>query len=113
MDAESPLIVNEGRFQVSWRGKVLDLTSAEFRLPKMLLHEPGKVFSRKQLLNRPYDGYHAVTDRIINNHVRNLQRKLKSLDAEQSFIRAIHSVGYRWKANACRTTQALLPFGAP
>ncbi len=45
MDADSPLIVDEGRFQASWRGKMLDLTPAEFRLLKTLSHEPGKVFS--------------------------------------------------------------------
>ncbi len=44
-DAESPLIIDEGRFQASWRGKMLDLTPAEFRLLKTLSHEPGKVFS--------------------------------------------------------------------
>lgn len=41
-DAESPLIIDEGRFQASWRGKMLDLTPAEFRLLKTLSHEPGK-----------------------------------------------------------------------
>ena len=35
-DAESPLIIDEGRFQASWRGKMLDLTPAEFRLLKTL-----------------------------------------------------------------------------
>ncbi|MDU3078359.1 MAG: response regulator, partial [Mixta calida] len=56
-DAESPLIIDEGRFQASWRGKMLDLTPAEFRLLKTLSHEPGKVFSREQLLNHLYDDY--------------------------------------------------------
>lgn len=50
MDAESPLIVDEGRFQASWRGKMLDLTPAEFRLLKTLSHEPGKVFSENNYL---------------------------------------------------------------
>ena len=46
LDAESPLIVDEGRFQASWRDKLLDLTPAEFRLLKTLSQEPGKVFAR-------------------------------------------------------------------
>ncbi len=96
-DAESPLIIDEGRFQASWRGKMLDLTPAEFRLLKTLSHEPGKVFSREQLLNHLYDDYRVVTDRTIDSHIKNLRRKLESLDAEQSFIRAVYGVGYRWK----------------
>ena len=101
-DAESPLINDEGRFQASWRGKMLDLTPAEFRLLKTLSHEPGKVFSREQLLNHLYDDYRVVTDRTIDSHIKNLRRKLESLDAEQSFIRAVYGVGYRWEADACR-----------
>lgn len=91
-DAESPLIIDEGRFQASWRGKMLDLTPAEFRLLKTLSHEPGKVFSREQLLNHLYDDYRVVTDRTIDSHIKNLRRKLESLDAEQSFIRAVYGV---------------------
>mgnify|MGYP002562640641 CR=1 FL=1 len=101
-DAESPLIIDEGRFQASLRGKMLDLTPAEFRLLKTLSHEPGKVFSREQLLNHLYDDYRVVTDRTIDSHIKNLRRKLESLDAEQSFIRAVYGVGYRWEADACR-----------
>ena len=102
LDAESPLIIDEGRFQASWRNKLLDLTPAEFRLLKTLSHEPGKVFSREQLLNHLYDDYRVVTDRTIDSHIKNLRRKLESLDAEQSFIRAVYGVGYRWEADACR-----------
>ncbi|MEL4014853.1 envelope stress response regulator BaeR [Dryocola clanedunensis] len=99
---ESPLIIDEGRFQASWREKVLDLTPAEFRLLKTLSHEPGKVFSREMLLNQLYDDYRVVTDRTIDSHIKNLRRKLEALDEEQSFIRAVYGVGYRWEADACR-----------
>ena len=101
-DAESPLIIYEGRFQASWRGKMLDLTPAEFLLLKTLSHEPGKVFSREQLLTHLYDDYRVVTDRTIDSHIKNLRRKLEALDDEQSFIRAVYGVGYRWEADACR-----------
>ena len=76
LDAESPLIVDEGRFQASWRDKLLDLTPAEFRLLKTLSQEPGKVFSREQLLNHLYDDYRVVTDRTIDSHIKKLRRAL-------------------------------------
>ncbi|MBK4715253.1 MULTISPECIES: envelope stress response regulator BaeR [Tenebrionibacter/Tenebrionicola group] len=96
----APLIIDEGRFQASWRDKVLDLTPAEFRLLKTLATEPGKVFSREQLLNHLYDDYRVVTDRTIDSHIKNLRRKLEARDAEQPFIRAVYGVGYRWEAQA-------------
>ncbi|MDF3009089.1 MAG: baeR, partial [Enterobacter kobei] len=94
--------IDEGRFQASWHGKMLDLTPAEFRLLKTLSGEPGKVFSREQLLNHLYDDYRVVTDRTIDSHIKNLRRKLEALDEEQSFIRAVYGVGYRWEADMCR-----------
>ena len=98
----SPLVVDETRFQASWAGKALDLTPAEFRLLKTLAQEPGKVFSREQLLNHLYDDYRVVTDRTIDSHIKNLRRKLEALDADQPFIRAVYGMGYRWEADACR-----------
>lgn len=83
-DEISPLIIDESRFQASWHDKLLDLTPAEFRLLKTLSHEPGKVFSREQLLNQLYDDYRVVTDRTIDSHIKNLRRKLEALDEEQS-----------------------------
>ncbi|WP_034915921.1 MULTISPECIES: two-component system response regulator BaeR [Erwinia] len=98
----SRLVVDEGRFQASWEGDALDLTPAEFRMLKTLAQEPGKVFSREQLLNHLYDDYRVVTDRTIDSHIKNLRRKLESLDADQPFIRAVYGMGYRWEADVCR-----------
>ncbi|WP_437612971.1 two-component system response regulator BaeR [Erwinia sp. V71] len=98
----SLLLVDEGRFQASWNNRPLDLTPAEFRLLKTLAQEPGKVFSREQLLNHLYDDYRVVTDRTIDSHIKNLRRKLEALDSEQPFIRAVYGMGYRWEADICR-----------
>jgi len=99
---ESHLHIDESRFQASWREQQLELTPAEFRLLKTLALEPGKVFSREQLLNHLYDDYRVVTDRTIDSHIKNLRRKLENLDAEQPFIRAVYGMGYRWEADVCR-----------
>jgi two-component system response regulator BaeR len=69
LDAQSPLIVDESRFQASWRSKLLDLTPAEFRLLKTL-STSREVFSREQLLNHLYDDYRVVTDRTIDSHIK-------------------------------------------
>ena len=98
----SLLKVDEQRFHASWDDKALDLTPAEFRLLKTLAQEPGKVFSREQLLNQLYDDYRVVTDRTIDSHIKNLRRKLELLDANQPFIRAVYGMGYRWEADVCR-----------
>lgn len=59
------------------------------------------MFSREQLLNHLYDDYRVVTDRTIDSHIKTCAASW-NLDAEQSFIRAVYGVGYRWEADACR-----------
>ncbi|HDN2512525.1 TPA: two-component system response regulator BaeR [Providencia rettgeri] len=90
------LIIDENAFQVRYGTKLLELTPAEFRLLKFLSDNAGTVFSRDQLLDILYDDHRVVTDRTIDSHVKNLRRKLESLDNEKTFIRSIYGLGYRW-----------------
>ncbi len=96
------LEIDTGRFQVSWDNQPMELTPAEFRLLKTLSQEPGKVFTREQLLNLLYDDYRVVTDRTIDSHIKNLRRKLENMDSEQTFIRAVYGIGYRWDTHKSR-----------
>lgn len=96
------LEIDNGRFQASWDRQPLELTPAEFRLLKTLSQEPGKVFTREQLLNLLYDDYRVVTDRTIDSHIKNLRRKLDTLDSGETFIRAVYGIGYRWDTRKSR-----------
>lgn len=96
------LHIDEACFQASYQGHELDLTPAEFRLLKTLSVKPGYVFTREVLLNNLYDDYRVVTDRTIDSHIKNLRRKLESIDGDKAFIRAVYGVGYRWEAEPCR-----------
>ncbi|TGD53982.1 two-component system response regulator BaeR, partial [Salmonella enterica subsp. enterica serovar Poona] len=70
-DAESPLMIDESRFQASWCGKALDLTPAEFRLLKTLSLDPGKVFSSELLVNHLYYQDRLVTASSIGIRIYN------------------------------------------
>ncbi len=93
-DAESPLIIDEGRFPGFWRGKMLDLTPAEFRLLKTLSHEPGKSVLREQLLNHLYDDYRVVTGRTIDSHIKTCAASWISR-RRTVIYRAVYGVSYR------------------
>lgn len=93
---KTQLIIDESAFQVRYGEQLLELTPAEFRLVKFLSDNSGTVFSRDQLLDILYDDHRIVTDRTIDSHVKNLRRKLESLDNEKTFIRSIYGLGYRW-----------------
>ena len=84
------------RHQVHVHGEQIDLTPTEFRLLAMLMREPGRTFSRTQIidgvLGYDFDGF----DRAVDAHISNLRRKLKRGTDGEDFIHTIYGVGYRF-----------------
>ncbi|CDL87733.1 two-component system response regulator BaeR [Xenorhabdus cabanillasii] len=99
---QGALTIDENHFQARYLERVLDMTPVEFRLLKIISSQPGRVFSRDQLLNNLYNDHRIVNDRTIDSHIKNLRRKLEQLDEDKSFIRSIYGLGYRWEAEICR-----------
>jgi DNA-binding response OmpR family regulator len=85
--------------QVSLAGKQLDLTPMEFSLLSTLAGQPGRAFSRLQLLEfaqgNAYEGY----ERTIDAHIKNLRAKLEPNPKHPIFIETVFGVGYRFKGN--------------
>jgi len=75
-------------------GLPLELTRAEFRLLGVLALQPGRVFSRDQLIEKAlgedFDGY----ERTIDAHIRNLRRKLEPDPAHPHYVKTVYGVGY-------------------
>ena len=73
----------------------LRLTPTEFRLLTLLLREPGKVFTRDQIIDRvfgyDFDGF----DRTVDSHVSSLRRKLDAAAGGRRYIHTVYGVGYR------------------
>jgi len=97
-----PRTVLEGGLQLdesSWKARFneveLDLTPVEFRLLKCLNEQPGRVFSRDQLIDRLYSDHRVVTDRTVDSHIKNLRRKLEQAAPGQEPIQSIYGVGYK------------------
>jgi two-component system response regulator BaeR len=76
-------------------GQILDLTPSEFRLLKLFFNNVNRVYSREQLLDHIYDNYRIVTDRTIDNHIKNLRKKLKEALPEENVIKSVYGAGYK------------------
>ena len=96
------MIIDENRYQASFKEQLLDLTPAEFRLLKTLATQPGTVLSRELVLNHLYDVYRVVTDRSVDSHIKNLRRKLEQLENGEPFFRSVYGIGYRWEGAPCK-----------
>jgi two-component system alkaline phosphatase synthesis response regulator PhoP len=77
-------------------GEPVDLTPTEFHLLATFVREPGRVFTRGQLL----DALHGVTvesyERAIDAHVKNLRRKIEPEVGRPRYVLTVHGVGYRF-----------------
>lgn len=95
--ANTGLDLDEDRFEARWRGRKLDLTPVEFRLLKALVHRPGHVMSRAQLLEQLYMDHRVVSDRTVDSHIKNVRRKFEDAETGSDPIRSIYGVGYKYE----------------
>lgn len=94
-DSYRGLRLEEDKFLASIDGKPLDLTPVEFRLLTLLAGQPGRVFSREQLMDRIYLDGRVVSDRTVDSHIKNLRQKISSVVGTDDLIRSIYGVGYK------------------
>jgi DNA-binding response OmpR family regulator len=77
-------------------GEPVDLTPTEFQLLAALVRQPGRIFTREQLLEAvhgvAFDGY----DRSVDSHVKNLRRKIEPDPRQPCYIQTVYGVGYRF-----------------
>jgi two-component system alkaline phosphatase synthesis response regulator PhoP len=81
---------------VTVAGEPVDLTPTEFHLLATLARQPGRIFSREQLLEAvhgvAFDGY----DRSVDSHIKNLRRKIEPDPRKPRYIHTVYGVGYRF-----------------
>ncbi len=93
------ITVDPSRHSVSYRGKPLRLTSREFAILEFLARNPGRVYSRAQLLDNvfgiDFEGY----DRTIDAHVKNLRQKmLEAAPDSPTPLSTVRGIGYKLEA---------------
>ncbi len=76
-------------------GSSLELTRVEFDVLACLLEQPGRVYSRGELITRVWGDGFAITDRTIDSHVKALRKKVAEAGAEPGLIETVRGVGYR------------------
>jgi two-component system alkaline phosphatase synthesis response regulator PhoP len=84
------------RRSVRRAGAPIDLTATEFDLLAILAREPGRPFTRAQLLDMAYDVSYAGFDRTVDAHIKNLRRKIEPDPRNPQYILTIYGVGYKF-----------------
>jgi DNA-binding response OmpR family regulator len=84
------------RMRVSVAGRPVELTPTEFQLLWALMREPGRVFTRGQLLDAVHGVAFESYERAIDAHVKNLRKKLEPTPGRPRYLLTVHGVGYRF-----------------
>ena len=90
----SGLVINEVTYSAKMNGRALDLTFKEFELLKFLAQNPGRVFTRAQLLQEVWGYDYFGGTRTVDVHVRRLRAKLGP--ENEALIGTVRNVGYRF-----------------
>lgn len=91
-----PLTIDGRRHEVRVEGRNAHVTRKEFQLLLTMAKEPGKAFSRLELLEKAFGYNYEGLERTIDAHIRNLRKKIER-DAERPvFIETVYGLGYRF-----------------
>ena len=84
------------RMRVAVAGRPVELTPTEFQLLGALMREPGRVFTRGQLLDAVHGVAFESYERAIDAHVKNLRKKIEPTPGRPRYLLTVHGVGYRF-----------------
>lgn len=93
--SSAPLSLDAATRRARANGSALELTRVEFDVLACLLEQPGRVYSRIELIRRVWGDGFAITDRTIDSHVKALRKKVAEAGAEPALIETVRGVGYR------------------
>jgi DNA-binding response OmpR family regulator len=88
--------VDTSRGEVRRGGTVVDTTATEFKLLTAFVRNRGRVLSRETLLDQAWGQGTFLTDRVVDNHVVALRRKIEPEPAEPRYLVSVRGLGYRF-----------------
>jgi two-component system alkaline phosphatase synthesis response regulator PhoP len=91
-----PLTINFSAYEVSLNGSQVDLTPTEYQILKVMSQNPGRVFSRDDLVNRVIGADFFGDVRTIDVHIRHLRSKIEPDPSHPTFVQTVRGAGYKF-----------------
>ena len=93
--SDATLHHDRATMRIHCAGAPLDLTAHEYKLLLVLMEQPGRVFTRDQLLDHAWQDPGAVTDRTVDAHIKSIRSKLRAaLSGAENLIETRRGLGY-------------------
>lgn len=84
------------KMRVERAGEPIDLTGAEFTLLETMMRQPGRIYTRAQLLEALHGVAFESYERAVDTHIKNLRRKLEADPRQPRYLLTVYGVGYRF-----------------
>jgi DNA-binding response OmpR family regulator len=88
--------LNLNRCELRRSGKIVELSAMEYKLLAAFLRHSGRVLSRAQLLDEVWGTETHVTDRVVDNQVKNLRKKIEPEPEQPRYLIGLRGIGYRF-----------------
>jgi two-component system response regulator BaeR len=95
---ETGLVLDDAAYKATLDGKPIDLTAVEYQLLKVLASQPGRIFSRQQLMDAMYRDERVVSDRTVDSHIKKIRRKIAAIEPDRELIHSLYGAGYKFEA---------------
>ena len=99
------LLVNFVRHEVRLGGELVRLTPKEFKVLEILITEPGRAFTRLELLEQALGYDYDGLERTVDVHVMNLRRKIEANLEQPTYVQTVYGIGYRFAYEGGRDVQ--------
>lgn len=90
------LVINPDKRKIVLKGEKIELTPKEFELLMLFASNPGKTFSRSELLDKVWGYQFEGYDHTVNSHINRLRNKIEEDPAQPAYLKTVWGVGYRF-----------------
>jgi DNA-binding response OmpR family regulator len=97
------VVLDVPRMEARFGDRRIDLTKTEFDLLSTMARQPGRVFTRAQLLDAVHGEAFESYERAIDAHIKNIRRKIEPDPREPRYLQTVFGVGYRFAEPADRS----------
>jgi two-component system response regulator BaeR len=94
---DSGLALDEAGYKATLAGKDLGLTAVEFELLKVLVSQPGRIYTREQLMDLMYRDQRVVSDRTVDSHVKKIRKKIAGVLPDREIVHSVYGLGYKYE----------------
>ncbi|WP_027348786.1 response regulator [Halotalea alkalilenta] len=94
--AKQGLVLDPQGWRALADGQDLGLTAIEFQLLSVMMQNPGRIYSREQLMEQMYRDHRIVSERTVDSHVKKLRKKIADAWPTREIIHSVYGVGYKY-----------------